>query len=118
MEFLQRCVIALSLNHYVARLPNGMGVYIVSDPALQNSAMGVGVEVPFFVCICNVCCDGVAVGQVGSWSDPDDALGMAHFVEHMMFMGTKQHPKPGGFDDFLAQNGAQVSTSPLRILTP
>jgi len=38
-------------------------------------------------------------------------LGMAHFVEHMMFMGTKQHPKPGGFDDFLAQNGAQISNA-------
>jgi insulysin len=74
------------------RLRNGMGVYIISDDALESSAMGVGVE-------------------VGSWSDPDEALGMAHFVEHMMFMGTKQHPKPGGFDEFLAANGAQISNA-------
>jgi secreted Zn-dependent insulinase-like peptidase len=53
---------------------------------------------------------GVAV-EVGSYSDPDDALGMAHFVEHMMFMGTKQHPEPGGFDNFLAANGAQISNA-------
>ena len=58
------------------RLANGMGVFIKSDPGLETSAMAVGVE-------------------VGSWQDPDEALGMAHFVEHMMFMGTKQHPKPG-----------------------
>jgi len=74
------------------RLPNGLGIYIVSDEQLETSAMGVGVE-------------------VGSWSDPDDALGMAHFVEHMMFMGTKQHPKPGNFDEFLAANGAQISNA-------
>jgi len=74
------------------RLRNGMGVYIVSDPGLEKSSMAVGVN-------------------VGSWSDPDEALGMAHFVEHMMFMGTKQHPKPGGFDDFLASHGAQISNA-------
>jgi len=74
------------------RLQNGMGVYIVSDDQLESSAMGVGVE-------------------VGSWSDPDNALGMAHFVEHMMFMGTKQHPEPGNFDEFLAANGAQISNA-------
>merc|ERR1711981_912403 len=26
-------------------------------------------------------------------------------------MGTKQHPKPGGFDDFLAANGATMSNA-------
>jgi insulysin len=74
------------------RLPNRMGVYIVSDPNLEKSAMAVGIS-------------------VGSWKDPDSALGMAHFIEHMMFMGTKQHPKPGGFDDFLAANGATMSNA-------
>jgi insulysin len=75
-----------------SRLANGMGVYIVSDPSLEQSAMAVGV-------------------QVGSWKDPKDSLGMAHFVEHMMFMGTKQHPKPGNFDNFLAENGATISNA-------
>ena len=54
-----------------------------------------------------------------SWQDPDDALGLAHFVEHMLFMGTKSHPDPGAFDDYLssvggpmanAQTGAQKTT--------
>eukprot|EP00658_Telonema_sp_P-2_P064115 TRINITY_DN529_c0_g1_i12.p1 TRINITY_DN529_c0_g1~~TRINITY_DN529_c0_g1_i12.p1 ORF type:complete len:521 (+),score=146.89 TRINITY_DN529_c0_g1_i12:137-1564(+) len=73
-------------------LKNGMGVNIIHNPDLEASSMAVSME-------------------VGSWSDPDDALGMAHFVEHMLFMGTKQHPKPGNFDDFLSANGAQISNA-------
>ena len=34
--------------------------------------------------------------EAGSWQDPDDALGLAHFIEHMLFMGTHSHPTPGG----------------------
>ena len=46
------------------------------------------------------------------FSDPDEALGMAHFCEHMLFMGTKKYPQEGKFEDFVSykisqQNRAQ-----------
>ena len=74
------------------QLANRIQVYLVSDPKLLTSAAALCVE-------------------AGSWQDPKDALGMAHFVEHMTFMGTAQHPKPGFFDDYLAANGAQMSNA-------
>ena len=30
--------------------------------------------------------------QVGSLSNPDDVLGLAHYLEHMLFMGTEKYP--------------------------
>ena len=30
--------------------------------------------------------------RVGSWGDPERFQGLAHFCEHMLFMGTKPYP--------------------------
>jgi len=73
-------------------LHNGMKVLIVSDPDLPASAAGLA-------------------NKDGSWQNPDDALGLAHFNEHMVFMGTKKYPKPSSFDTFLTENGAQSSNA-------
>ena len=35
------------------------------------------------------CVRQVAVGQ---FSDPDSLPGLAHFLEHMLFMGTEKYP--------------------------
>lgn len=60
------------------RLQNGLEAYLISDPgADQSSAM-------------------VSVGA-GSWSDPVEFPGMAHFCEHMLFMGTETYPNENEF---------------------
>jgi insulysin len=41
--------------------------------------------------------------QVGSLQDPDQKLGLAHFLEHMLFMGTKDFPKHNEFSEFLSK---------------
>mmetsp|Transcript_4670 Transcript_4670/g.6622 ORF Transcript_4670/g.6622 Transcript_4670/m.6622 type:complete len:1236 (+) Transcript_4670:57-3764(+) len=41
----------------------------------------------------------------GSYHDPPQAQGMAHFLEHMLFMGTKKYPKENAYDSFLSRNG-------------
>mmetsp|Transcript_19812 Transcript_19812/g.36722 ORF Transcript_19812/g.36722 Transcript_19812/m.36722 type:complete len:1301 (-) Transcript_19812:129-4031(-) len=48
----------------------------------------------------------ISVG-VGSFSDPEDCLGLAHFLEHMLFMGSEKYPKENEFDAFLAKNGGE-----------
>src|SRR6202161_3894461 len=41
----------------------------------------------------------------GSADDPPGKSGIAHFLEHLMFKGTKAHPK--GFSDLVAELGGQ-----------
>jgi secreted Zn-dependent insulinase-like peptidase len=31
---------------------------------------------------------------VGAFQDPENAQGIAHFLEHMLFMGSKKFPSP------------------------
>jgi len=67
-------------------LDNGLRVSIVSDPDLNLSAAS------------------MAVG-VGSLSDPEDAPGLAHFLEHMLFLGTEKYPDADEYTQYLRQNG-------------
>lgn len=67
-------------------LPNGMKVLLLSDPKL------------------NVSSAAVAVG-VGSLADPPGRQGLAHFLEHMLFLGTEKYPDVTGFDAYLRRNG-------------
>ena len=42
---------------------------------------------------------------VGSMYDPPEAQGLAHFLEHMLFMGTKKYPTENAYDAFLSKHG-------------
>ena len=43
---------------------------------------------------------------MGSFSDPEELPGLAHFLEHMVFMGSEKFPSENGFDSFVNKNGA------------
>ncbi|XP_045918855.1 nardilysin-like [Micropterus dolomieu] len=47
----------------------------------------------------------------GSFSDPSDLPGLAHFLEHMVFMGSKKYPSENGFDAFLKKHGGSDNAS-------
>jgi len=51
--------------------------------------------------------------KVGAYDDPPGKSGIAHFLEHLMFRGTKETP-PGEFSRIVSQNGGRenASTSP------
>ena len=51
----------------------------------------------------NVAAGALAVG-VGSWKDPPDMQGLAHYCEHMIFMGSDKYPSENGFEDYLSKN--------------
>ena len=42
---------------------------------------------------------------MGSFSDPEDSPGLAHSLEHMVFMGSEKFPSENGFDKFVNTNG-------------
>ncbi|XP_044727404.1 nardilysin-like [Chrysoperla carnea] len=42
---------------------------------------------------------------VGSFSDPKNIQGLAHFLEHMVFMGSEKFPVENDFDSFLQKRG-------------
>ncbi|QYJ80005.1 insulinase family protein [Shewanella acanthi] len=46
----------------------------------------------------------MAVG-VGHFDDPEDRPGMAHFLEHMLFLGTEKFPDSGEYHAFINQHG-------------
>ena len=71
-------------------LSNGMKVYLVSDPGIDQSAAAVSV-------------------QAGAWHDPKEYPGMAHFLEHMLFMGTAAYPNESEYMQFIGDNGGKVN---------
>jgi len=67
-------------------LANGMRVLLISDKDATRGAAALDVH-------------------VGSFSDPTDLPGLAHFAEHMCFLGTKKYPEEEEFSKFLGSHG-------------
>jgi insulysin len=67
-------------------LDNGLKVILLSDPKLNKSSAA------------------LAVG-VGSLSDPKNRRGLAHFLEHMLFLGTEKYPDESDYGNYLKTNG-------------
>ncbi|XP_077297862.1 insulin-degrading enzyme-like [Arctopsyche grandis] len=76
------------------QLRNRLKVLLVSDSKTDKSAAALSVA-------------------VGHLSDPDNIPGMAHFCEHMLFLGTKKYPQENMYKKFLSENGgiSNASTS-------
>eukprot|EP01119_Soliformovum_irregulare_P001380 TRINITY_DN1109_c0_g3_i2.p1 TRINITY_DN1109_c0_g3~~TRINITY_DN1109_c0_g3_i2.p1 ORF type:complete len:1008 (+),score=272.27 TRINITY_DN1109_c0_g3_i2:154-3177(+) len=54
----------------------------------------------------DTCAAAMDVG-VGSFSDPEDVQGLAHLLEHMLFMGTEKYPEEGEYKNFLVTHGGR-----------
>ena len=67
-------------------LPNQLEVLLVSDPAAKKSAAALSVG-------------------VGLLQDPMSQQGMAHYLEHMLFLGTERYPDTKGYSEFMTANG-------------
>ena len=50
-------------------------------------------------------CAAAMACEVGSFSDPTDIGGLAHFLEHMLFMGSDKYPGENEYDKFISDNG-------------
>jgi protease-3 len=71
-------------------LPNQLQVVLISDPSLEVSGASLSVG-------------------VGSYQNPKAIPGLAHYLEHMLFLGTKKYPEPNGFQTFLQKNGGSAN---------
>lgn len=67
-------------------LPNGLRVLLASDRRFNKSAAALVVN----------------VGQI---DDPPDSEGLAHFLEHMLFLGTEKYPSEDEYRRFMRSNG-------------
>lgn len=68
------------------RLDNDMQIVLISDPAVDKAAASLDVN-------------------IGSRQDPDDRQGLAHFLEHMLFLGTEKYPDAGEYQAFISSHG-------------
>ncbi|KAL8702430.1 MAG: hypothetical protein Q9201_004405 [Fulgogasparrea decipioides] len=72
-------------SYRVIRLPNKLEALLVHDPETDKASASVNVN-------------------VGSFSDADDMPGMAHAVEHLLFMGTEKYPVENDYNQYLSAN--------------
>lgn len=68
------------------RLENGLEALLISDPQTPSSGAALAIS-------------------VGSWNDPENRPGMAHFVEHLLFLGTEKYPEEEGYTRYLDEHG-------------
>lgn len=67
-------------------LPNQLKVLLVSDPETDKSAAALSV-------------------YRGSFHEPNARPGLAHFLEHMLFIGTETYPEVDSFQQYITANG-------------
>ncbi|KAL3476459.1 Metalloenzyme, LuxS/M16 peptidase-like protein [Aspergillus californicus] len=72
-------------SYRVIQLPNKLEALLVHDADTDKAAAAMDVN-------------------VGSFSDPEDLQGLAHGLEHMLFMGTEKYPKENAYNQYLASH--------------
>jgi insulysin len=75
-------------NYQALVLSNGLKVLLISDSTLEKSAAALDVQVGFF-------------------ADSAERLGLSHFLEHMLFLGTSKYPDSDSYLDFITKHGGQ-----------
>ncbi|MFL2530381.1 MAG: insulinase family protein [Porticoccaceae bacterium] len=74
------------------QLPNNLDVVLISDPTTDKAAAALDL-------------------YVGSYQNPKQRQGLAHFLEHMLFLGTKQFPKADAYQTFISEHGGSHNAS-------
>lgn len=73
-------------NYKIIKLNNGLTALLISDSKTDKSAAALDVN-------------------VGAFSDYEHLPGLAHFCEHLLFMGTKKYPSENEYSSFLSNHG-------------
>ncbi|KUF80876.1 Insulin-degrading enzyme [Phytophthora nicotianae] len=79
-------------------LCNSLQVLVISDPKTEKSAAAMDVH-------------------VGHQSDPEELPGLAHFLEHMLFLGTAKYPDENSYKKFLSSHSGRSNASTSQMHT-
>jgi len=71
-------------------LDNGLSVLLVHDSAAEKAAASMNIA-------------------AGSFHEPNEWPGLAHFLEHMLFLGTETFPEPDAYQNFIRQQGGSYN---------
>ncbi|XP_072280969.1 insulin-degrading enzyme [Pyxicephalus adspersus] len=71
-------------------LANGIKAVLISDPTTDKSSAALDV-------------------YIGYLSDPENIPGLAHFCEHMLFLGTEKYPKENEYTQFLSEHAGSAN---------
>lgn len=85
-------------DYQAIRLDNGMTVLLVSDPTAPKSLAALTLP-------------------IGSLDDPEQQPGLAHYLEHMVLMGSKRYPQPDNLAEFLKKHGGSHNASTASYRT-
>ncbi|KAH7107595.1 Metalloenzyme, LuxS/M16 peptidase-like protein [Auriculariales sp. MPI-PUGE-AT-0066] len=77
-------------DYRLIRLNNGLHALLIHDAKADKAAASLAVS-------------------VGHLSDPDDMPGLAHFCEHLLFMGTEQFPRENEYGDYISSHGGRTN---------
>ncbi|MDB2355805.1 insulinase family protein [Pseudoalteromonas sp.] len=77
-------------TYHALTLDNGLKVLLVQDKDSTKAAASMAIN-------------------AGHFDDPLDRQGLAHFLEHMLFLGTDQYPESNGFSNFVSQAGGNTN---------
>ncbi|KAI5192464.1 insulysin [Nematocida minor] len=79
-------------------LSNKIRVLLSHDPKADKAAVSMSVK-------------------VGSYSDPKEHPGMAHFLEHMLFMGTEEYPDENAYMEYIHINNGNSNANTSSEVT-
>ncbi|ORX91263.1 insulin-degrading enzyme, partial [Basidiobolus meristosporus CBS 931.73] len=73
-------------SYRMIQLDNGLQAMLIHDPETDHGSAALDVH-------------------VGHLSDPENLQGLAHFCEHLLFMGTKKYPVENDYNQYLSEHG-------------
>ncbi|ORX53679.1 hypothetical protein DM01DRAFT_1336212 [Hesseltinella vesiculosa] len=77
-------------QYRLIRLNNKLEALVISDPETDRASAALDVN-------------------VGNFYDPDNLLGLAHFCEHLLFMGTEKYPKENDYFSYLSEHSGYAN---------
>ncbi|EGG01311.1 insulinase [Melampsora larici-populina 98AG31] len=85
-------------DYQIIKLNNQLQVILIHDPKSDKAAAALSVN-------------------VGYLSDPPQLPGLAHFCEHLLFMGNKKYPSENEYEKYLAKHAGQSNASTRMDVT-
>ena len=86
------------LAHRSLRLGNGVSAAVLHDPQATRVALAISVA-------------------AGSFHEPPQWPGLAHFLEHSLFLGSRGFPEVGAFADYVHGHGGRYNARTLGLQT-